>query len=139
MKRWKLWSGLVALFLSGVLIGAVSGGFYVRQSMKESYSKWRPPARELVMKKLTGELELDDEQRVKIGKIVCRIHEQIREVRRRSRPELEKILDEGIILMKAELSAEQQEKLDVLHEKVKKRYRRDRDARMEGNGQEPCD
>ena len=60
VKRWNLILGLVVLFLSGVLVGALGTAIYFKQAMGHTFGESQPAIRKLVMKKLVRELDLTE-------------------------------------------------------------------------------
>ena len=134
-KKWKLWSGLIALFLSGVLIGAAGSGIYLRQQIREIRVGGHPAVRHFILKRLTSELKLTDEQKVQVGKIVCRAQGELAQFRQEHRREIEEIFSRGVTDMKPYLTVEQQRKLVEIYEKTKHH----RDSISAAKGTEPCD
>ena len=115
MKRWKLVSGLLLVFVLGILAGA----FGTRIYLKDRFAHLRkdPKARQaFIMRKLSKELELTQEQKIKVEKIVEQVGAKRREFFLKNRPEIKKIMDEGFAQIKKELNNDQQKKLDVLRE-----------------------
>ncbi len=125
MKRWNLVLGLSALFLSGVVIGALGTAIYFKQTMGHVFSEGQPAVRKLIMKKLVRELDLTESQRARIEKVVGEVQVEVREFRRQHQDEIGAILDRGIAQMKPELSKDQQEKLEALYERVKRHRQRE--------------
>jgi hypothetical protein len=126
MKRWKLVSGLLLVFVLGILAGA----FGTRIYLKDRFAHLRkdPKAKQaFIMRKLSKELELTQEQKIKVEKIVAQMGAKRRELFLKNRPEIKKIMDEGFLQIKKELNNDQQKKLDVLREEFEKR-RKARDA-----------
>ena len=126
MKRWKLVSGLLLVFVLGILAGA----FGTRIYLKDRFAHLRkdPKARQaFIMRKLSKELELTQDQKTKIEKIVAQVGAKRREFFLKNRPEIKKIMDEGFLQIKKELNNDQQKKLDVLRAEFEKR-RKARDA-----------
>ena len=120
MKRWKLVSGLLLVFVLGILAGA----FGTRIYLKDRFAHLRkdPKARQaFIMGKLSKELELTQDQKIKVEKIVEQVGAKRREFFLKNRPEIKKIMDEGFLQIKKELNNNQQKKLDVLREKFEKR------------------
>ncbi len=125
MKRWKLISGLLLVFVLGVLAGA----FGTRIYLKDRFAQFRkdPKARQaFIMRKLSKELSLTPDQKITIGKIVEQVGDRRREYYRRNHPEIKKIMDEGFAQIKKELNNDQQKKLDELRAEFEKR-RKSRD------------
>ncbi|MGB6927974.1 MAG: hypothetical protein WBH05_02040 [Syntrophobacteria bacterium] len=120
MKRWKLISGLLLVFVLGVL----AGSFGTRIYLKDRFEHLRkdPKARQaFIMRTLSKELELTPDQKIKVEKIVEQMGEKRREFFLKNRPEIKKIMDEGFAQIRKELNSDQQKKLDVLREEFEKR------------------
>ena len=120
MKRWKLISGLLLVFVLGVLAGSLGTGVYLKDRFE--HLRKDPKARQaFIMRKLSKELELTPDQKTKIEKIVAQMGEKRREFFLKNRPEIKKIMDEGFAQIRKELNSDQQKKLDVLREEFEKR------------------
>jgi len=125
--RWKLISGLLLVFVLGILAGSVGTGFYLKHRLVPLIKE--PRARKsFIMKRLSKKLDLTPDQQTKIEPIVNQMIEKRREYYRKTRPEIKTIMDQGFSKIKAELSEDQKKKLDELRENFKK-HRRDRDAK----------
>ncbi len=140
MKKLKLWAGLTALFVSGVLLGALGTWHLVEYKAIELMTRERPRAPKLIMRKLKRELGLNEDQKARIEAIVCQTFEELSTIRDRERPERERVLQQSIDAMKQELSPEQQRKLDGLYEKLKAhRERGGRRHSGKGGQGDPCE
>ena len=125
--RWKLVSGLLLVFVLGILAGSLGTGFYLKHRLVPLIKE--PRARKsFIMKRLSKKLSLTPEQQTKIEPIISQMIQNRREFYRKARPEIKTIMDQGFIKIKAELSEDQKEKLDELRENFKKK-RRKRDAK----------
>jgi Spy/CpxP family protein refolding chaperone len=126
MKKWKIWTGLVILFLSGVLIGGLASGLYIRSKIVEVVSgeKFWPPRPKLVVNRLTREIGLTPDQQAKILVIVEQFTRELIEVRRETRQKIAEILDQSRSEMKKHLTPDQQKKLDEFLEKIRMRKSR---------------
>ena len=120
MNRWKLISGVLLVFVLGVLVGSVGTGFYFKHRFV-SRKKDPQARRAFIMKKLTKELSLSQNQTTEIEKIVEQMVEQRREYSLQKRLEIKNIMDQGFLQMKKELSSDQQKKLDALRERFERR------------------
>ena len=121
MKKFKLWAGLLALFCSGVLVGSLGSWRIAEYKAFENFTREQPKVPKSIIRKLDRELDLSDTQRKRIEEIVCRTHLELLAFRDRIRPDRERIIQQSIDAMKAELSPEQQKKLDALRERIKAR------------------
>ena len=126
MKRWKLVLGLLLVFVLGILAGSLGTRVYFKDRFE--HLRKDPKARQdFIMRKLSKELELTQDQKTKIEKIVEQVGVKRREFFLKKRPEIKRIRDEGFAQIKKELNNDQQKKLDVLREEFERR-RKARDA-----------
>jgi len=123
MKKWKLWTGIILLFLAGVCIGVIGTGLYVRHLVESVLQEGPPAVGRLVTGKLSRELDLSDSQQVAVGKAVGETQRRLHELRHRHWPETDRILTDGIEQIKPDLTPEQQKKLDALYDRLKERWR----------------
>ena len=127
MSRFTLWSGLIVLFLSGALTGAVGTSVYYQYEEEHRWDKGPAGRQERIMKRLAQELSLGASQLAEIEPIVKRAHLEIVEVRVRHQPDIDRILGHGMEELKTKLSPEQQAKLDGLHAQLQRRWQLNRD------------
>lgn len=128
--RWKLISGLLLVFVLGILVGSVGTGFYLKHRLAPLIKE--PRARKaFIMKRLSKKLNLTPDQKTKIEPLVEQMIEKRREYYGKTRPEIKIIMDQGFAQIKKELNEDQKKKLDELREKFQK-HRRERDAKRLG-------
>ncbi|MCE5333900.1 MAG: hypothetical protein LLG06_04865 [Desulfobacteraceae bacterium] len=121
MKKWKLCSGLLAIFVSGVIVGYSLGDIHARKNIEHIFSGDRSKPHEIIVDKLARELKLSGEQRTFVEGVVCRTRAQLSELRRHHHPEAERMISSGVAEIRERLDPEQQKKLDALYERMKKR------------------
>ena len=124
MKKWSLVLGLLVLFCSGVLIGALGTTVYFKKTGGHLFFEGPPAIRKMVMKKLVHELDLTEPQKVQIDGIVTEVQAELRKFRAQHQSEVEAIIDHGMAQMKPLLSTDQQVKLDALSERLKQHLHR---------------
>lgn len=124
MNRAKLWTGLLVLFLSGILMGAAGAWIMVERKAMDSVTRSKERAPGVIVERLDRELELNEAQKRRITEIVSQTQEEIRELRRRMRPEMDRIIQDSRERMKEELTPQQQERLDELFERLEERRAR---------------
>ena len=118
--RWKLISGLLLVFVLGILAGSLGTGFYLKHRLTSLIKE--PRARTtFIMKRLSKELNLTSDQKKKIDPIVEQMIEKRREYYLKNRPEIKTIMDQGFAQIREELNEDQKKKLDVLREKFHRR------------------
>jgi hypothetical protein len=138
VNRLKLWSGLLALFLSGIVIGASGAWVFLEGKTVSELAAPRPKLERFILKKLTRELNLTESQREEVERILCRTHSELIELRRHERPAKDEIIQSGMASIRTVLTPEQQEKLDALHDRMKERRHRRDQSREEQHGRN-CD
>lgn len=119
MKKWKLYTGLILVFVLGVVAGSL-GNRYIHKHRFERFRKEPGARKTLFVERLTRKLNLTEEQKKVFEGIVSRMDERMQEHRSQVRSEVKAIIDEGFSQMSRHLTPEQQEELD----KMRKRARR---------------
>jgi hypothetical protein len=122
--RWKLISGLLLVFILGILAGSLTTGFY----LKHRIAPFVKDRKAFIMKKLAKELQLTSTQKSKIEPIIEQMIEKRREYYLKNRPQIKKIMDQGFDQIEEQLTDNQKERLEKLREHFKK-YKRQRDAK----------
>lgn len=126
MNRLKLWVGILLLLVLGALVGSLITGMLVKQRIVH-FREGRPGAkRAYFVNKLARDLNLTEAQRIKIEEIMGQTHEKLSELRKKHRPEFEKIREESFKQIKKELNEEQKQKLDELSQRFRKRFKKGR-------------
>jgi hypothetical protein len=122
MKRLKPITGILIVFILGILTGALAVRFYSK------FESERPPHRrsneervEFIMKRLSGDLDLTAVQQKEIRPIVALTEEKIQAIRDEYRPRIRTLLDENIKEIKTRLTPGQQTELDRIHTEWKRR------------------
>lgn len=126
MSRWKIWVGLVVLFLSGVLIGSVGTRMYVQQQISGILARERPAVRDLFLRRFTQSLDLSEEQRQEVEQIASLAAEKVQKLHWQHRREVQALFDQAFSDMKEHLSPAQQAELDEIRERMKSRQERRR-------------
>lgn len=122
MKNWKLWVGIITIFLAGNCIGAVGAGLALRHIVVSTLAEGPPAVYRLVTKRLTSKLDLSPTQETAIGKTVFDTQKRILDLRSRYQPEARAIIEESLQQMRKELTPEQQEKLDRIYQRMSSRF-----------------
>ncbi|MFZ2448091.1 MAG: hypothetical protein WAW37_17170 [Syntrophobacteraceae bacterium] len=122
MKKLKLWACLLAIFGSGFLLGFFVSGIHARHTFERVFAGGPPAAREMMVKKLTRELDLTPSQREHVDGVACRMLAEMFKVRRKHQPEVKALVDAGIAEMKQKLDPAQSKKLDEHFERVRHKW-----------------
>lgn len=128
--NYKLWAALLIVFFSGLLIGALGVWMTMEHRAFDMLTGHRRGLEQIILRKLDHRLHLTDSQRTSLEKILCRTQQEMMEVRRQHRPEMDRIFQKSFADIRAELTPEQQQKFDVLHQEFKER----RDRWLSGKG-----
>jgi hypothetical protein len=124
MNKTKLAVGVIFVFLVGVLVGSLGMGMYLKQKFKRFEPGGPPPHKrhDLILKRLSRDLDLTQTQRVEIKKILEESEKKISAIRDQFMPKIEEISDQSFAAMKEKLNADQQKKLEQIKEKLDRRF-----------------
>lgn len=122
MTKTRLWAGITLVFLSGLIIGAVGTGLYIKKTITGVLHEGPPAVKKIIVKRLDKELDLTGNQKPEIEKIVSEAQSRLLTLRLQHQPEIEEIIESGISQMKTKLSKEQQLRLDKIHERLRKNW-----------------
>lgn len=117
MKKWKIFAGISALFVLGVLIGSLGTGLYFKHRFIPLRDRDPSARKAFIMKKLSRELNLTEAQKTKFESIIDQVQGQRQEFFKKTHPQIRQIMNEGFLKMKAELRADQQKKFDELRQR----------------------
>ena len=130
MKRWKLITGVIIVFVLGILMGSLGIGLLYKYRVIRPVKPEPSEKRALILKKYSKALVLSPEQITGFKKIIDEMDIQRREFFKKNRPEMKKFREQGVIKMKTLLTSDQQDKLDKLHQTFRKRYKEKRRFRF---------
>ncbi len=123
MSRWKIVTGLLVIFLSGVLFGSAVTGLYIRHKIRMKVNALisgdSQVATELVMHRLSHSLSLSTDQEKAIRPLVQLAVTRVRVLRAKLRPQFEEIFLETVEEIKQHLNEEQKGKLDELAQRIR--------------------
>ncbi len=119
MKKWRLVTGVALVLVLGILIGSSGTQFYLRHKYHLSFDRKERTAH--VLKTLSKELDLSQDQKILAEKILQRMAERLRAHYLQVRPEAERIVDESFSEIRQNLNEEQKKKLDALRERHRRR------------------
>lgn len=119
MKKWKAISSIIVVFLLGSLAGALIT-HEIYQHRIESFIRGEPK-RELIVQRLSHQLNLDAAQLSQLRLIVEETYTGIKNVRKQIRPQIEEILESSQNRVRAILRPDQREKYEKIIAERKKR------------------
>jgi|ERR1039457_919280 stage III sporulation protein SpoIIIAA len=110
MKSIKPVVGLILVFILGAASGSLVT-YMVVQARLETLLAGGPHAREdVLITRLTRQLDLDSRQREQVKVIIHETHEEISQIRQKTHPQIESILTDSQLRISSLLRPEQQEK-----------------------------
>jgi Spy/CpxP family protein refolding chaperone len=121
MDRLKLAAGVSILLIVGVLAGSLGTVVYYKKRVEE-FEAGGPPVSErvqIVSRRFSDDLNLTNDQRAEIEKIVRESQEKIFSLGRRVFPEIEEINKQTFESIRDRLTDEQKDKLDKLVRRMK--------------------
>jgi len=120
MNTLKVWAGIVLVFLLGVLAGSLATGIYFKHRIERFSKGERPPIKVVLMKKLSQELDLTESQRVEIEGILDQLEATLLDLRRKHRPEVEKLFERSFGLIGEKLNSEQKKEFVEIREELRR-------------------
>lgn len=121
MNKLKVWVGIVLVFVLGALAGSLATGIYFKHRIERFSKGERPPIKVVLMKKLSHELNLTETQRVEIEGILDQLQAKLLDLRRKHRPEFDKLFDQSFGSVREKLNSEQKKRLDEIREELRRR------------------
>lgn len=122
MKKWKVITGIVIIFLLGALAGSAATGIFFKRNVEQVLRGGSKAASELVAKRLSKALKLDAAQRSQLDQIVDEARKEMIDVRRQIRPQIRDILNRAQDKVNVMLTPDQREKFQKI---IAKRRLRD--------------
>lgn len=125
-QKWRIWGGVLVVFVCGLLVGTVATGAYHNYERQHRWEQGLAGMKPRVMKHLTHELNLSDEQRRAADVIVSQAEAELLRMRLAQQPRVEEIFVKTTETLKTSLNSDQQSKLDELYKNLQKRWASDR-------------
>jgi len=119
MKTWRLITGVALVLLLGILIGSAGTQLYLRHKYHLSLDRMSRTTH--VMKTLSRELDLSQDQKAAVEKILQRMAEKLHAHYLEGRPEAERIVEESFSEIRQQLTDEQKKQFDSLQERYRRR------------------
>jgi len=119
MNKAKLFIGILLIFIVGALAGSLATQKYVKYRITQ-FHKGGPPIA-FYMRYLSHKLDLRDDQKITIEKIMEESVQQTKQLSNRFIPKMDEIVDNTFTQVEKELNPEQREKLKELREHMKNR------------------
>ncbi|MCF8131323.1 MAG: hypothetical protein K9N10_22670 [Deltaproteobacteria bacterium] len=122
MKKWKLWMGMLLIFIAGGVVGAIGTSLVVRHKIVSVIDEGPPAFERLAVQFFSRRLDLSTEQKSQTARIVHDTQENLATIRLRVRPEAIEIISAGMEDIRVLLDSDQQENFDQLYTMMKRRW-----------------
>ncbi|MDP2644969.1 MAG: hypothetical protein Q8P24_08515 [Desulfobacterales bacterium] len=120
MKKWKLFVGVLLVFVAGVLIGSLGSGFY-HQYLFDRFRKNPAQRKAFVLRQFSERLDLTENQQKAFKAAIDQMDQQRWAQVMKNRSEQKKINDDGYARMKTVLNPDQQNAFDELLKDIRQR------------------
>ncbi|WFS61883.1 hypothetical protein LF599_14590 [Pseudodesulfovibrio thermohalotolerans] len=116
MRKWKIWTAFLAVFLAGTLTGVAGTGLFLklRFAPPRDHVEFRTRMTDRVSDTLKRELDLTDKTADAIRAEVATTLDRLETVHAELRPKARSIIDDGIARVKNHLDDSQRTELDRL-------------------------
>ena len=121
MKRWKVWVGVIVLFLSGAAVGSLATGLVIRHNIHRFVRGGPGEMRTRFFDRMLEGIVLSDEQRTRIEEISAESDAEIRAYVDGSRKTVGEMIDRHRELIRAILTPAQAEIFDRNFEEIERR------------------
>ena len=125
-RDWRIWGGVLVVFVCGLLVGTVATSAYHNYERQHRWEQGLAGMKPRVMKHLTRELHLSEEQRQAVDVIVTQAEVQLLQLRLAQQPHVDDVMIKTMEALKRKLTPEQQRQLDEQFKNLKKRWASDR-------------
>jgi Spy/CpxP family protein refolding chaperone len=125
-RNWRIWGGVLVVFVCGLLVGTVATSAYHNYERQHRWEQGLAGMKPRVMKHLTRELHLSEDQRQAVDVIVSQAEAELLRLRVAQQPHVDDVLVRTMEALKGKLTPEQQTKLDEQFQNLKKRWASDR-------------
>lgn len=119
-RRLKVIGGILLIFVMGALAGSLATGSYMKHRFAR-FAKGAEPLPIRVLKRISHRLDLSGDQQVEIDEIITDAREKWVAFRTRVFPEARKSFEADLVKIRKVLTPEQNEKLDRIYERIKRR------------------
>jgi Spy/CpxP family protein refolding chaperone len=128
MNRTKirLIAGIVALFIIGGGIGLLSDRLYMEHKLRRLTEVTPEQRKAYILQKYTKELHLTEAQQVEIRKILDEKSDEIAQNTQRYKENIDKIRQHYDARIKALLTPEQQQLYDEMKQRIKERWKKNK-------------
>jgi hypothetical protein len=125
-RDWRILGGVLVVFVCGLLVGNVATSAYHNYERQHRWEQGLAGMKPRVMKHLTQELHLSEDQRQAVEVIVSQAEAELLQLRVAQQPHVDEVLIRTTEALKGRLTPDQQTKLDEQYQHLKLRWASDR-------------
>ena len=133
MKRIKAIAGIIAIFALGVMTGALGTDLVVKHRIEMFHEKGPPHIGPMFMKRIGDRLDLTEDQRVEVEKILDHLEAQLKKIREGFEPKIQAAFDAAFNRIGEHLTGPQKNQLEILRKQFPRHCRPDKRCREKTN------
>ena len=137
MKRIKAIAGILAIFALGMMTGALVTDLVVKHRIDMFHEKGPPHIGPLFMKRIGDRLDLTNDQRIAVEKILDHLETQLKEIRQGFDPKIKAAFDAAFNQIGEHLTGPQKKQLEILKKQFPKHCRPDKRFRYDEHRDDP--
>ncbi|MCK9274881.1 MAG: hypothetical protein M0P57_07315 [Syntrophales bacterium] len=127
MTKLKTGVAIFLVFCLGALAGSLGTHLYLKDKLSHYIKRDHRARAEYLLKKLTEELDLTEAQQQSIRNILMDSASKIREIDRKFRPEIKKIITQSFESIREELKEEQKPQFDEFITRLREKHEKRKD------------
>jgi len=120
-NKLKVSVGVLLVFVLGILAGSFGTQAYMKYRVSHFVQRGQEARSELFLGRLSHDLDLTEEQRTEIGKILRNSHRKLAQISQRCQPEIRGIIEHDFGMIREILSDDQKQKFDRFQKRFQQR------------------
>ncbi|MCK4534639.1 MAG: hypothetical protein KAT81_03845 [Syntrophobacterales bacterium] len=119
-NKLKVSVGVLLVFVLGILAGSLGTQAYMKYRVSHFMSRGHEARTELLLKRLSRDLDLTETQKAEIKKILRDSQKTLAEIGQRCRPQIGRIIENHFAMIREILNDDQKQKLDEFYKRFRK-------------------
>ncbi len=120
-NKLKVSVGVLLVFALGILAGSFGTQAYMKYRVSHFVQRGQEARSELFLGRLSRDLDLTEEQRTEIGKILRNSHQRLAQISQRCQPEIRGIIEHDFGMIREILTDDQKQKFDRFQKRFQQR------------------
>ncbi|MBN2539033.1 MAG: hypothetical protein JXB09_03175 [Deltaproteobacteria bacterium] len=122
-NKLKVSVGVLLVFTLGILAGSLGTKAYMKYRVSHFVQRGHEARAELMLGRLSRDLDMTEVQRTEIGKILSDSHRRLNEISQRCQPEICGIIENDFEMIRERLNDDQKPKFDKFQKRFQQRGR----------------